>query len=363
MFGDIYRGRRVLITGHTGFKGAWLSLWLHQLGANVSGFSDSVPTTPSLFEAARVARFVHDARGDIRDAATLGEVLDAQRPEVVFHLAAQSLVRSSYENPVETFSVNTMGTITLLDQVRRRPFVRATVIVTSDKVYRNEEWEWGYRETDVLGGRDPYSGSKSAADIATTSFVRSYFAPHTGLSRVATVRAGNVIGGGDWAAHRIVPDAVRAWGAGQSLEIRNPAAIRPWQHVLESLGGYLLTASQLLADRSGVHGEAFNFGPEASVNQPVEVLIRSLAGGWPGAEWHVGREDGQPHEAHYLKLSSDKALARFAWQPALGFSDGIDMTRDWYRAFYSDPSADVLALTNQQIAGYRNRTSGMRWTQ
>jgi len=348
-FGDIYRGKRVLVTGHTGFKGSWLTLWLEALGAEVAGFSIDVPTTPSNFELLGIGRRIRHYVGDVRDLAQFGAVLDEFKPNAVFHLAAQAVVRTSIEDPVATFATNVMGMVNVLEAIRRRPGINVAVLITSDKAYRNEEWHWGYRETDALGGKDPYSASKSCADLVAQAFYSSFF--KNGPTRLAIARAGNVIGGGDWAADRIVPDCIRAWSSGTAVTVRSPRATRPWQHVLEPVAGYLWLGANLFMDVS-VNGEAFNFGPDAKVNQTVEQLIAEMSRRWPGSNWTVptGLEDGGK-EATLLKLSCDKALAMLRWSAVLKFEETVAFTADWYAAWQA-ADRDMLELSRQQIAQY-----------
>ncbi|MEP6593237.1 MAG: CDP-glucose 4,6-dehydratase [Acidobacteriota bacterium] len=363
MFAGTYRGRRVLVTGHTGFKGSWLAAWLSELGATVAGYACGVPTTPSHFEAAALRDRLADHVGDIRDRARLGQVLDEFAPEIVFHLAAQALVRQSYADPVTTFETNAIGTLNVLECARTRPGIRAVVLITSDKAYRNVEWVWGYRETDALGGDDPYSGSKACAELIAHSYVRSFFPLEGPLAAVATTRAGNVIGGGDWAADRIVPDCVRAWSAGQVVRLRHPQATRPWQHVLEPLSGYLALGARLWT-RSGVEaGAAYNFGPDGTVNHPVEALMAAMARLWPEARWE--RDPGAAgavKEAMLLKLCCDRALFELQWRPVLSFDECVRMTTEWYRDYYANP-AGAPARTQAQIGQYTALASerGLAW--
>jgi CDP-glucose 4,6-dehydratase len=360
-FEDIYRGRRVLVTGHTGFKGSWLTLWLLNMGAEVAGFSVDVPSSPSNFELLGLEKRISHFVGDIRDRKRLAEVIDEFRPEIIFHLAAQALVRRSYVDPVTTFETNTLGMVNLLDCLRTRPWTEVAVLITSDKAYRNDEWCWGYRETDALGGHDPYSGSKGCAELVAHSYFHS-FLRHS-PTRVATTRAGNVIGGGDWADDRIVPDCVRAWSKGTSVEVRSPQATRPWQHVLEPLSGYLLLGARLWQKADGLDGEAFNFGPDAHVNQTVAELIGAMGTRWPGVQWRVpeGCEQGG-HEATLLKLSCDKALFYLHWAAVLQFSETVEFTVDWYRT-WNTGKQDMYAYTVNQIERYclLAKTRGLSW--
>ncbi len=327
MFADCYKGKRVFLTGHTGFKGSWLSAWLTSLGATVCGFADTVPTKPAHFEAMGLGGHVRDLRGDIRDRDAVVRAMREFHPDVVFHLAAQALVRKSYDVPAATFEANVMGTLNVLEAMRACPSVQAGVFITSDKCYRNDEWVWGYRETDHLGGSDPYSASKGCAEIVAHSYFDSFFKNGPAC---ATTRAGNVIGGGDWALDRIVPDCARAWSSGQAVQIRSPWATRPWQLVLEPLSGYLWLGAYLLGAQSGpfpVRGEAYNFGPAADVNNTVAEVVEALAAYWPGfrSEMDTSGHAGMK-ECTLLKLSCDKALAHLNWKATLTFDETISYT-------------------------------------
>jgi CDP-glucose 4,6-dehydratase len=360
-FDNVYRGRRVLVTGHTGFKGSWLALWLTQLGAEVAGYSIDVPTHPSNFELLGLDKRIKHYLGDVRDRQQLAHAIDEFKPEFVFHLAAQALVRRSYADPVTTFETNIMGMVNLLECVRERDWIEVTVLITSDKAYRNDEWCWGYRESDVLGGYDPYSGSKSCADLVAQSYVHSFFGKSN--TRVAITRAGNVIGGGDWADDRIVPDCIRAWSDGQSVEVRSPQATRPWQHVLEPLSGYLWLGAKLMQKAEHLHAEAFNFGPDATVNQTVGQLLDAMAKRWSGVLWHVPQGFEQSgHEAKLLKLSCDKALFYLSWTAVLEFKDTVAYTVDWYRAWHQGGAA-MFDFTSQQINQYCQsaKNKGLAW--
>lgn len=329
LFGDVYRGRRVLLTGHTGFKGSWLALWLRHLGAELSALAlppEASPNHWELLELALEERFL-----DIRDAGALEQAVVSARPEIVFHLAAQPLVRRSYRQPLDTWSTNVMGTANLLQACRAVVGLRAVVVVTTDKCYQNEEWPWGYRETDRLGGYEPYSASKAAAELLCASY-RSAFFSSADAPLLATARAGNVVGGGDWSEDRLVPDLVRAIGEGRSVEIRSPHATRPWQHVLESLSGYLLLGQRLLQG-GREFAEAWNFGPQCEGNRTVAEVLRVFGKHWPELQWHTGATP-QPHETTLLYLDSSKALARLQWRPVWGFEDALAATADWYRAWW-----------------------------
>ena len=334
-----WKGRRVLVTGHTGFKGGWLSLWLHQLGAEVTGFSLPAPTKPSLFEQIRLAELVNHIQGDVRDMDAVEAAVNAARPEVVFHLAAQSLVRYSYDNPIETYATNVMGTVHLLDACRRAESVRAIISVTSDKCYENREWVWPYRESDPMGGHDPYSSSKGAAELVISAYRRSFF--ETG-ARIASVRAGNVIGGGDWATDRLIPDIVRAMISGERPLIRNPDSVRPWQHVMEALSGYLLIAERLLEERREF-ANAWNFGPSEDDAKPVAWIADRMLEMW-GAEGWDRPAGEQPHEAKLLKLDCSKARAALGWRPRLSLEKALEKVVDWHKSVADGDDAREVSL-------------------
>jgi CDP-glucose 4,6-dehydratase len=357
---DFWRGRRVFLTGHTGFKGGWLALCLAQLGADVRGYGLDPGTNPNLFTAARICDVIEDVRGDIRDAARLDRSMHEFRPEVVFHLAAQPLVLRSYEDPIGTYETNVIGTARVLDAVRRTPSVRGVVSVTTDKCYENKEWVWPYRETDPLGGYDPYSSSKACAEIVSAAFRQSYF-PVDKLAEhgvaVATARAGNVIGGGDWSADRLIPDLIRGFLSGEPVRIRRPHAIRPWQHVLEPLRGYIRLAEGLLADapQASRFATAYNFGPGEDDARPVSWIAERMAGFWgDGASWMLDEEDG-PHEAGYLRLDASRARRDLGWVPRLRLETALEWLVEWYRASQSSPDSSH-ELTLSQIARYRTMT-------
>jgi CDP-glucose 4,6-dehydratase len=352
-----WAGRSVLVTGHTGFKGGWLALWLQRLGATVHGLALPPPTTPSLFDVARVGAGMVSHIGDIRDAGTVESAMGAARPEVVFHLAAQPLVRRSYADPVETYSTNVIGTLQVLEGVRRLPGVRAVVVVTSDKCYENREWPWGYREVDRLGGFDPYSNSKGCAELLTAACRNSYFP----LSRyaehgvaIATARAGNVIGGGDWAEDRLIPDCLRAVEAGSPIRLRNPDSVRPWQHVLDPLSGYLVLAERLVMEGPGF-AEAWNFGPSDEDARSVRWVVERFLEAWGGgSRWEM---DGtpQPHEANYLKLDCSKARGRLGWRPRWSLQTAIGNVCAWHRALAD--GEPMRERTLHQIGQFESATS------
>ncbi len=347
-----WEGKRVLLTGHTGFKGSWLSLWLQAMGAQVVGYALAPQTNPSLFEVAEVGRGMTSIIGDIRDLERMRAVFAEHRPEVVFHMAAQPLVRYSYIAPVETYSANVMGTVNLLEAVRGTDSVKAVVNVTSDKCYENREWAWGYRENEAMGGYDPYSSSKGCAELVAAAYRNSYFHPEKykehGVA-LASVRAGNVIGGGDWADDRLIPDIMRAITQGKPVNIRNPHAIRPWQHVLEPLSGYLVLAQKLYRE-GAAYAEGWNFGPNDEDAKPVQWIVENLTKAWgEGASWVMDGGD-HPHEAHYLKLDCSKAKVRLGWLPKWHLDETLGKIVDWQKNYQQ--GADMKAVTLKQIDIY-----------
>jgi CDP-glucose 4,6-dehydratase len=345
---EFWRGRRVLLTGHTGFKGAWLALWLQRMGADVTGVSSSIPTEPSLYELARVADGLRSVTADVRDFEQLAKALADARPEVVIHMAAQSLVRRSFSDPRSTYETNVMGTVNLLEAVRVSHGVSVVVNVTSDKCYENREWEWGYREYEPKGGHDPYSNSKGCAELVTDAYRRSFFAAHVGGPRLASVRAGNVIGGGDWGQDRLIPDVMRGAIAGQPILIRNPASIRPWQHVLNPLSGYLRLAQGLWDSPELADG--WNFGPADEDARPVRWIIDRLGELWPDRlDWRYD-EGPHPHEARFLKLDSSRARVRLGWAPGWGLDDALAAIVEWYVALRD--GADMRDVTLGQIDAF-----------
>lgn len=342
-----WQGKKVFLTGHTGFKGSWFSLWLQKLGAEVKGYALQPPTSPSLFDLAGISAGMDSVLADVRDLPSLQTEIAVQRPEIIIHMAAQPLVRYSYENPVETFSTNVMGTVNVLEAARRCDDVRVVLCITTDKCYENREWEWGYRENEPMGGHDPYSASKGCSELTVAAYRESYFAARDiGL---ATARAGNVIGGGDWADDRLIPDMIRAFLEKMPVVIRNPLATRPWQHVLEPLSGYMQLVEKLWGDSEKYEG-GWNFGPRDEDARPVDWVVNRLAECWgEGAGWVM--DDGEnPHEANYLKLDCSKAHFRLKWEPQLVLSHALQWTAEWYRAFQCGD--DLRQITIEQIGRY-----------
>lgn len=350
-----WKGRRVFITGNTGFKGSWLSLWLNHLGADVAGYALAPSTTPNLFDVARIGSFVPTTLADICDLEKLTAALRHHHPEVIIHLAAQPLVRASYATPLETYRTNVLGTATLLEASRFCDSVRAIVVVTTDKCYENREWVWAYRENDALGGHDPYSSSKACAELVVSSWRKSFFPPAEYWKHhvaVATARAGNVIGGGDWSADRLIPDIVRSFLAGDCVTVRNPKATRPWQHVLEPLHGYLLIAQHLI-ERGVACGQAWNFGPHYEDAKPVEWLVERIVAQWGSkTSWRIDLSE-QPHEAQTLKLDWTKARHDLGWSPVMSLDEALKATVDWYRAWTD--GAEMKTYTERQIRQYLQR--------
>ncbi len=355
MFKSTYRGKKVLLTGHTGFKGAWLSLWLTMLEAEVIGYSLDPPSEPNLFQAIGLEKDLTHIRGDIRDPKHIQEVFAEHEPDIVFHLAAQPLVRYSYNEPRLTYETNVMGTVNVLETVRQTQSVRMVVNITSDKCYENREWVWGYREHDPMGGRDPYSSSKGCAELVTSAYLHSFFSPEdydkTHHVAMASVRAGNVIGGGDWGTDRLIPDCVRAVSQGKDILIRYPNAIRPWQHVLEPLSGYLLLGAKLCE-----HGPKFsggwNFGPMDGEVLSVEDIVKQVCQLWGKGKYTIENRN-QPYEAHSLKLDCSKARIKLGWRPKYSVRQALQHTVEWYRKFYEgDSQRQIKEFTLEQIEKY-----------
>ncbi len=350
-FNSIFNGKKVLITGHTGFKGSWLSAFLSQLGAKVIGLSDRVPTNPAHYNLLK-DNLVSDLSIDVKDAETIYSIINDIQPDFVFHLAAQPIVLESYSNPLQTFNTNVIGTANVLDALRRSNHKCIAVMITSDKCYDNVEWTYGYRETDRLGGKDPYSGSKGAAELVIHSYVESYFKKPESYVHVGIGRAGNVIGGGDWAPYRIIPDCVQAWSKNEKPEIRSPFATRPWQHVLEPLSGYISLAIALFKNNK-LNGEAFNFGPPAHQNHTVKELVDEIVTHWKGAGWlDKSKENSTPPEAGLLKLNCDKSLHLLGWQATLNFKETAKWTGEWYRTFYENGPEVAYKQSLNQINDY-----------
>jgi len=366
MYNNIYRGKRVLITGNTGFKGSWLTVWLLKLGAKVCGVSNDVPTNPSMFVELNLEDKIEHHFCDIRNLDNLRDIANDFKPDFVFHLAAQAIVSSSYSNPINTITTNVVGTANVLETLRSLDKACTAVLITSDKCYENVEWEWGYKETDPVGGKDIYSGSKGAAEVIFHAYQQSFFNSEESLVRLATGRAGNVIGGGDWAKDRIVVDCVKSWSEGKSVEIRSPNATRPWQHVLEPLSGYLALGQQLHVN-SVHHGESFNFGPKSEQTRTVLELLSDLA-----KHWHFKEEkdayqvtDNVPfHEAGLLKLNCDKSLFHLKWESNLAYNECVDFVSEWYYSYYQN-NKNMYELTLGQISHYENLATNRNliWTQ
>lgn len=362
-FKNIYQGKKVVITGHTGFKGSWLSSWLIHLNADVVGIALAPPSTPNNFSICKISSKIKDIRLDIREKEALCKVIIDEKPDFIFHMAAQAIVRKSYKDPHETWSTNLIGTINILEAIRGLDVMCSVVLVTSDKCYRNVEWLWGYRENDMLWGRDPYSASKAASELAFSSYAESFFGKSNKNIRIATARAGNVIGGGDWAEDRLVPDCARAWSNNLLPEVRHPHATRPWQHVLEPLSGYLCLG-QKLAENVLLHGESFNFGPNINNNHAVVDLVKEMTKHWELVRWKdisIKSED-ELYEAGLLRLNCEKALAKLGWNPVLEFEETVRMTSEWYRNYYQGDT-DMEVETLEQILEYENkaRILGIDW--
>jgi CDP-glucose 4,6-dehydratase len=367
-FGNRFLNKKIIVTGNTGFKGAWLTVWLLQLGAKVYGISKDVPTNPSMFESLNLEDKIKFYRKDIRDLSSMKKIFGEVQPDFVFHLAAQPIVSLSYTDPIETITSNVIGTANILEALREVNSECNAVIITSDKCYDNVEWTWGYRETDPLGGKDPYSASKGAAELIVKTYIHSFFSKKNFNIRVSSVRAGNVIGGGDWAANRIVPDCIKAWVNDTPVEIRNPNATRPWQHVLEPLSGYIRCAQMLAENPKRCNGEAYNFGPVADQSFTVYQLLKKISTYWKFKKKHeyfVLDTNIKFHEAGLLKLNCDKALHQLDWKPVLNFEQTATYTALWYDCYYSSESSkNMFAFTANQIEDYIRKASlkNLAWT-
>lgn len=351
-FLEFYKGKKVLITGHTGFKGSWLSIWLHKLGAELTGYALDPENDQGNFLLSRIGDQMNDIRGDINDLDNFFDVVKHVRPDIIFHLAAQPIVFEGYKKPHYTFQTNVMGTVNVLEAMRKFPSIRSAVFITTDKVYDNQEWDWPYRESDRLGGYDPYSSSKAACELVIGSYRKSFF-QNEGITGIASARAGNVIGGGDWAPNRIVPDCFSAIENNKAIEIRNPKAIRPWQHVIEPLAGYLMLGEKLFSGAEPFT-EAWNFGPEPDHIVNVESLVEKLIGNEEGASWIDVSQGEKPHETFMLTLDISKVKRRLGWKPLLSFDETVRFTSEWYRSY---KSVDVLQLCLSQIDYYEQKLS------
>ncbi|KDN53954.1 CDP-glucose 4,6-dehydratase [Flavobacterium seoulense] len=365
IFGDIYRNKKVLVTGNTGFKGSWLCTWLISLGADVYGISNEIPTAPSMFVELGLADKMKHFFADVRDLDTIKKIISDVAPDFVFHLAAQPIVSLSYTEPIDTISSNVMGTANVLEVLRNYTKPCTAIVITSDKCYDNVEWIYGYKETDAVGGKDIYSGSKGAAELIFKSYYHSFFKKEGGMVQVASARAGNVIGGGDWALDRIIPDCMRSWSEGKVVEIRSPKATRPWQHVLEPLSGYLQLGERLYNNHS-LNGESFNFGPKPEYNHTVQEILEDMSVRWHfenSKEAYQVTGDIKFYEAGLLKLNCDKALFYFQWKATLDYKTLLEYTSDWYYEFYKN-KGDMFEYTKSQIEGYENLaiTGNIAWT-
>ena len=359
-FNNKFKDKKVLVTGHTGFKGSWLSLWLKSLGADVCGIALDPKTEPSNFKAINLVEHIQDLRISILDYDKLEEAIFELLPDYIFHLAAQAIVKESYEDPLETWKTNLVGTLNLMEVLRKFEKKCNVILVTSDKCYKNKEWEWGYREIDELGGIDPYSASKAATEIAINSYINSYFADNNGPVSVCSVRAGNVIGGGDWSESRLLPDCIKSWSNNQTVILRNPNSTRPWQHVLEPLSGYLSLASQLNFDNE-LNGESFNFGPIDTEQRTVLNVVSEISQYWDKVKWEI-EENNELYESQLLRLNCDKAYKFLKWQPVMNFEQTIKYTSEWYQKFYKE-SEDMNEFTLKQIKDFTTlaKNKGLNW--
>ena len=359
VFWNTFKNKKVIVTGHTGFKGSWLSIWLYALGAKVFGISKSIPTIPSNFNACNLDNKMIDYRVNICDFENTKKIINEIKPDFIFHLAAQSLVRTAYEDPLLTWQTNTLGTVSVLESLKSISNKCISIFITSDKCYENLEWSWGYREIDRIGGIDPYSASKGGAELAISSYSKCYF--NEGEVKVGIGRAGNVIGGGDWSPYRLVPDCMKSWSKNERVVIRNPYSTRPWQHVLEPLSGYLVLASKLYQNKD-LRGEAFNFGPPANQNFNVINVVKEMSKYWDKVKWETNK-DKSFDESGLLKLNCDKALSKISWEPVWNFNETIHHTVNWYKNFYGEKD-DTFEITLSQIKEYTNSaiSKGLSWT-
>ena len=351
---SIYKDKRVLVTGHTGFKGSWLAIWLNELGAEVTGFALDPKTERDNFVLSNISNKINDLRGDIRSKNKVFDIFEKVKPEIVFHMAAQPLVLESYDDPLYTFETNTLGTANILEAIRQTDSVRTSIMITTDKVYENKEWLWGYRENDPVGGFDPYSASKGAADIIIRSFRNSFFNPvkYEGHKKsVSSVRAGNVIGGGDWADNRIIPDCIKAIESDKIIEVRNPSATRPWQHVLEPLGGYLLLGAKMI-EHPEKYADDWNFGPKVENIVDVKTIVNTLIKYYESGEWRDVSNNSAPHEAHLLSLDISKVYFQLGWKPVLDFNETMSYTIEWYKNYQNK---DVYQICKNQIMKYSGK--------
>ena len=363
IFNNRFKDARVIVTGHTGFKGSWLSFWLSELGAEVLGISIDIPTKPSHFQSINLGNSVKDLKCDIRDKNILAKIIKDYKPDFIFHLAAQPIVGKSYYLPSETFETNTFGTINILEALKDLNNKCTAIMITSDKCYENQEWTFGYRENDILGGKDPYSASKAAAEIAIKSYFHTFFKKDCPI-KLGVTRAGNVIGGGDWADGRIVPDCIKAWSKGELVKIRNPNSTRPWQHVLEPLSGYLLLADKLAFD-SDLSGHAFNFGPASSQNYSVGEVVSFMSNLWPNSKWDLEKPKLDCfQESGLLKLNCDKALHLLDWKPVMSYEETIIETISWYKNFYLKKELTPIEYSLKQIKDYIGKAQGkeLKWS-
>lgn len=365
MFNNIYKNKKILITGHTGFKGSWLVAWFKKLKTKkIIGISLNPHTVPNHFIASNIYKNIIDHRLDLKNLKKVSIILKKEQPDFIFHLAARPLVKESYVDPIKTWETNLIGTINILEALKNIKKKCSVVMITSDKSYQNNEWIWGYRENDRLGGNDPYSASKSASELAINSYVKSFYSSKKNKINISIARAGNVIGGGDWSDDRIVPDCIRAWSKRSTAKIRNPNSTRPWQHVIEPIAGYLILAKELYHNKK-LHGEAFNFGPKINEDRTVNELVKEASINWNAAKWKFERNKKGPHEAKLLKLNCDKAHQILGWKSILDFEKTIKLTIQWYKHFYNkNKKTNMQNLTNSQIEDYCRiaKVNGMEWT-